>query len=177
VQAGGNRVYEKVPTKMCPTYNSTSGLIRLYCILLLFISYAPFGIALLSPSSSLGSKSLLTGRSSKSFILEASSNPFLRSMSNFLSDAASSLFGTFDRQLPEELEKEISSVVPFSWEDIRTQWKTQATELERQFRDNLPLGYGEASPLHNLRLYDPSVDASSVRVVFYRDSGKKLLHW
>lgn len=97
-------------------------------------------------------------------------------MSNFISDAASSLFGTFDRKLPEELEKEISSVVPFSWEDIRTQWKAQATEHERQFRDNLPLGYGEASPLHNLRLYDPSVDASSVRVVFYRDSGKKLLH-
>jgi hypothetical protein len=93
-------------------------------------------------------------------------------MSNFVSDAASSLFGSFDRKFPEEVEKEISSVVPYSWEDIRTQWETLATENERQFRDNLPLGYGEASPLHNLRLYDPSVDASTVRVIFYRDSGK-----
>jgi hypothetical protein len=164
---------------MCSTSNLPPPgviLVRVYCSLFLIVLAAPFCITFLIPPSSLGSNRPTIGRNSKYFVLAASgnSNPFLRSMSNFVSDAASSLFGSFDRKFPEEVEKEVSSVVPYSWEDIRTQWETLATENERQFRDNLPLGYGEASPLHNLRLYDPSVDASTVRVIFYRDSGKTL---
>ncbi len=147
--------------------------IRFGCRLLPTVLAAPFCFALLSPPSSICSTCLSRGRISKSYILAArsNSNPFITSMSNFVSVAASSLFGTSNRRLPVEVEEEISSAIPYTWEEIRSKWEMQATEKERQFRDNIPLGYGEASPLHNLRLYDASVDASSVRVTFYRDSG------
>jgi len=72
--------------------------------------------------------------------------------------------------LPEEAEKQLKSIVPLSWEQVRSQWHQQATPEERQFRDNLPNGYGKASPLHNLRLYSSENKESDVAVTFYRDS-------
>jgi len=42
--------------------------------------------------------------------------------------------------LTEEAEKQLKSIVPLTWEQVRSQWHQQATPEERQFRDNLPNG-------------------------------------
>ena len=99
----------------------------------------------------------------------SNSNPFKSLVSNFVA-AASSLVGTANSMLPAELEQQISSVIPSTWDDIRSKWEKQATDKEREFRDNLPFGYGDASPLHNLRLYDATLSSQAPRVTFYRDS-------
>ncbi len=57
-----------------------------------------------------------------------------------------------------------------SWEEIRTALRAKQTPEERKFRENLTKGYGKASPLHKLRLFDESNDENDVRVIFYRDS-------
>lgn len=57
-----------------------------------------------------------------------------------------------------------------SWEDIRSALRAKQTPEEKSFRDNLSKGYGKASPLHKLRLFDESNDEHDVRVIFYRDS-------
>lgn len=43
------------------------------------------------------------------------------------------------------------------------------TDDERAFRSNLTKGYGAASPLHLVRLYDSSNTEADIRVTFYRD--------
>lgn len=53
-----------------------------------------------------------------------------------------------------------------SWEEIRTALRAKQTPEERKFRDNLTKGYGKASPLHKLRLFDESNDENDVRVIF-----------
>lgn len=57
-----------------------------------------------------------------------------------------------------------------SWDDIRSSLRAKQTPEETNFRDNLTKGYGKASPLHKLRLFDKSNDENDVRVIFYRDS-------
>lgn len=57
-----------------------------------------------------------------------------------------------------------------SWEEIRAVLRAKQTPEEKNFRDNLRNGYGKASPLHKLRLFDESNDEKDVRVIFYRDS-------
>jgi len=57
-----------------------------------------------------------------------------------------------------------------SWDDIRSALRAKQTPEETNFRDNLSKGYGKASPLHKLRLFDESNDENDVRVIFYRDS-------
>lgn len=44
------------------------------------------------------------------------------------------------------------------------------TPEERAFRGDLVHGYGVASPLHKVRLYDESNKEEDIRVTFYRDS-------
>ncbi|ACI65237.1 predicted protein [Phaeodactylum tricornutum CCAP 1055/1] len=58
-----------------------------------------------------------------------------------------------------------------SWNEIRSLLESRmTTNAERNFRNNLSTGYGVASPLHNVRLYDEANQESDVRVTFYRDS-------
>ena len=57
-----------------------------------------------------------------------------------------------------------------SWEDIRSSLESKQTPEEKSFRNNLANGYGKASPLHKIRLYDESNKEEDVRVTLYRDS-------
>eukprot|EP00569_Conticribra_weissflogii_P003695 CAMPEP_0171328628 /NCGR_PEP_ID=MMETSP0878-20121228/761_1 /TAXON_ID=67004 /ORGANISM="Thalassiosira weissflogii, Strain CCMP1336" /LENGTH=572 /DNA_ID=CAMNT_0011828489 /DNA_START=51 /DNA_END=1769 /DNA_ORIENTATION=+ len=58
-----------------------------------------------------------------------------------------------------------------SWDTIRSVLANkQTTDDERFFRQNLEKGYGMASPLHSLRLFDESNKEEDVRVTLFRDS-------
>jgi glutathione S-transferase len=60
-----------------------------------------------------------------------------------------------------------------SWSQVRKQLESQQTTVEeKEYRNNLAKGYGEGSPLHTVRLYDPStpVEEKDIRVTLYRDS-------
>ena len=60
-----------------------------------------------------------------------------------------------------------------SWESIRRHLEDRMeTDDERNFRANLEKGYGVASPLHKVRLFDASHKEEDIRVVFYRDSAR-----
>ena len=57
------------------------------------------------------------------------------------------------------------------WDTIRSQLESKMiTDEERHFRTNLDKGYGVASPLHKVRLFDKSNEEKDIRVTFYRDS-------
>jgi glutathione S-transferase len=96
-------------------------------------------------------------------------NPF----SSFIGDVASSLLGggegmRSNAAVDEALAR--AEGVP-SWSDVRSQLESlQQTPEERLFRRNLDGGYGAASPLHEMRLFDESNGEEDVRVTFYRDS-------
>lgn len=115
------------------------------------------------------------GRTAAGVALYATGKQTPSSFSSVLGDMASSLFGGEGSKslmaLNAELDQKMESMTP-SWETVRSKLESLQTEEERVFRDNLKLGYGVASPLHKVRLYDPktsnSVDA--IRVTFYRDS-------
>ena len=53
---------------------------------------------------------------------------------------------------------------------IQSSLETKQTAEERKFRSNLQKGYGAASPLHKIRLFDESNNEDDVRVTLYRDS-------
>jgi len=53
---------------------------------------------------------------------------------------------------------------------VRSSLESKQTAEERKFRSNLQKGYGTASPLHKLRLFDESNKEEDVRVTLYRDS-------
>lgn len=53
---------------------------------------------------------------------------------------------------------------------VRSSLESKQTAEEREFRSNLQKGYGIASPLHKLRLFDESNKEEDVRVTLYRDS-------
>ena len=58
-----------------------------------------------------------------------------------------------------------------SWDQIRSTLESkQTSDEERNFRKNLEKGYGIASPLHKLRLFDESNREEDVRVTLFRDS-------
>lgn len=61
-----------------------------------------------------------------------------------------------------------------SWSQVRNQLESQQTTVEeKEFRNNLYRGYGEGSPLHTVRLYDPNsyaAEEKDIRVTLYRDS-------
>ncbi len=51
---------------------------------------------------------------------------------------------------------------------VRSSLESKQTAEERKFRSNLQKGYGTASPLHKLRLFDESNKEEDVRVTLYR---------
>ena len=93
------------------------------------------------------------------------------SFSSFMSDIASSLLGGGKTVLANspDLDQKLEAMAP-SWESVRSMLEMQQTPEERCFRENLLTGYGVASPLHKVRLYDKSNSADDIRVKFYRDS-------
>ena len=57
------------------------------------------------------------------------------------------------------------------WATLRSDLEAQMTTTdEKDFRANLSKGYGVGSPLHKVRLFDPSNKEEDIRVTFYRDS-------
>jgi len=94
------------------------------------------------------------------------------SFSSLIGDMASSLLGKTPDRNPA-LDAQLNQVEP-SWQAVRAQLESQfATDDERNFRANLAQGYGVASPLHKLRLYDESNQEEDIRVVFYRFVAKE----
>jgi len=94
------------------------------------------------------------------------------SFSSLIGDMASSLLGKTPDRNPV-LDAQLNQVEP-SWQAVRAQLESQfATDDERNFRANLAQGYGVASPLHKVRLYDESNHEEDIRVVFYRCVAKE----
>lgn len=92
-------------------------------------------------------------------------NPF----SSMIGDMAKSLMGKMPSAQPQ-VDQALKQLDIPSWEVIRERLHALQTDEERQFRSNLPFGYGKGSPLHKLRLFDESNTEADVRVTFYRDS-------
>ena len=142
--------------------------------------------SLKTPSA--GSGTAVSSASSAPFTRRVGSrNAFTSTTSIFESDPIKSLFGNVassisniqkigimqqqsDRHTNLLTARVLSAHNIGSWEDIRTALRAKQTPEERKFRDNLTKGYGKASPLHKLRLFDESNDENDVRVIFYRDS-------
>ena len=59
-----------------------------------------------------------------------------------------------------------------SWDDIRNQLQSKQTNDELKFRDNIEKGYGIASPLHKLRLYDESNKEEDVAAILMVYEGR-----
>jgi hypothetical protein len=104
--------------------------------------------------------------SSGGLYLSSNNNSF----SSYISDMASSLLGKKASCKPD-LDKTLSDLSVASWPDIRSLLESQMqTDQERSFRQNIEKGYGIASPMHKVRLYDDSNKEEDIRVTFYRDS-------
>jgi hypothetical protein len=98
--------------------------------------------------------------------LSANNNSF----SSYISDMASSFLGKKVSSQPE-LDKTLSDLSLPTWPDIRSLLESQMqTDQERSFRQNIEKGYGIASPMNKVRLFDESNKEEDIRVTFYRDS-------
>ena len=83
------------------------------------------------------------------------SNPF----SSILGDMANTFGGGGNLAVNPALDSKLAALGP-SWEVVRESLVSIQTPDEQAFRDNLVKGYGPASPLHKVRLYDESKDRS-----------------
>jgi glutathione S-transferase len=126
---------------------------------------------LVRPTQAFLAPSLTTKRSTFLHLSNKEYNPF----STMLGDMASSIFGgnsnsgNLKNNNPNLDVTLLELGTP--WAMVRdTLESLQTTDEERSFRDNLAKGYGPASPLHKVRLYDESNKEEDIRVTFYRDS-------
>jgi glutathione S-transferase len=119
--------------------------------------------SLVKPAQAFFAPSLSTSRP-RSTILHLS-NPF----SSMLGDMVSSFLGGGGGNVNPTMDATLTTLGP-SWETVRETLVSLQTPEERKFRDNLAKGYGPASPLHKVRLYDESNREDEIRVTFYRDS-------
>jgi glutathione S-transferase len=107
-----------------------------------------------------------TGSNGSSWLF-MSTNPF----SSMIGDVASSIFGGNKYVASNaKVEASLDSISVDSWSKIRETLESQQTPEERAFRKNLEKGYGIASPLHKVRLFDESNKEEDIKVTFYRDS-------
>ena len=125
------------------------------------------GLNLVRPAQSFLAPSLTTSRPRQSLLRMARQkyNPF----STMFGDMAASLVGGNKGSSNPAVDASLASM-GLPWEDVSSLLHSKQTANERKFRDDLDMGYGPASPLHKLRLYDKSNKEDDVRVVFYRDS-------
>lgn len=96
-------------------------------------------------------------------------NPF-----QMVGDVASSLLGGSGVDGNAAVDEAVSALVQeMTWETIRQELESKMeSDDERNFRSNLAKGYGVASPLHKVRLFDESNKEEDIRVTFYRDSAR-----
>jgi hypothetical protein len=96
-----------------------------------------------------------------------SNNPF----TSMIGDMASSIFGGTPKvDTNRNVEAALAAISTPSWTELRDQLESLQTHEESSFRQNLAKGYGVASPLHRVRLYDESNREEDIAVTFYRDS-------
>lgn len=95
-------------------------------------------------------------------------NPF----TSMFGDMTSALFRGNKMSLSHnvKVERLLEAIPMASWSQLRETLESQQTPEEQFFRRNLSKGYGVASPLHKVRLYDQSNKEEDVNVTFYRDS-------
>lgn len=94
-----------------------------------------------------------------------SSNPF----SSFVKDMTSSIMGNSLSTQPH-IDQSLATMVS-TWEQVRSTLESMMeTDDEKLFRARLEKGYGVASPLHRVRLFEESNTEDDIRVVFYRDA-------
>lgn len=102
--------------------------------------------------------------------LYMSANPF----TSMIGDVASSLFGVGGGAknigANAKVEAALDAIPTATWAELREKLESQQTANERAFRQNLVKGYGIASPMHKVRLYDESNKEEDIQVTFYRDS-------
>ena len=122
-----------------------------------------------------GRANSIVGATSTSRFMSRPSNTF--NPFRMVGDVASGLLGSLgvgDMESKPQVEKAIVSMLSssgdlLSWKDIRQNLEqAMETEEERNFRTNLPMGYGVGSPLHKIRLYDESNQEEDILVTFYR---------
>lgn len=105
---------------------------------------------------------------------ETASNQRYNPMVSLWNDVTSSIRGAGSESVlaPQpQVDQALKQYFTPSWDEIRSLLESRmTTDKERSFRQNLPLGYGTASPLHKIRLYDESNREEDIRVTFYRDS-------
>ena len=88
-----------------------------------------------------------------------------------IGDVASSIFGGSNKVAPNgKMDAALDAIATDSWSKIRETLESQQTPEERAFRKNLEKGYGGASPMHKVRLFDESNKEEDIQVKFYRDS-------
>ena len=128
---------------------------------------------LLRSGQSLSGPALCSSRSrstiSRLFAKREKYNPF----SSMLGQMASSILGGSKGKGPSTNPSGLDSTLEelgTSWEHVQATLQGLQTSQERQFRANLDKGFGAASPLHKVRLYDESNKEEDIRVTFYRDS-------
>lgn len=92
-----------------------------------------------------------------------------------IGDVASSLFGVGGSGAKNiaanaQVEAALDAIPTATWVELREKLESQQTADEKAFRQNLVKGYGVASPMHKVRLYDESNKEEDIQVTFYRDS-------
>lgn len=124
-------------------------------------------------------QNLLSGRSSSiSTSLFESGNPFQSLFGNVASKISNlqqeGMMNYISQdqlsQLNSQTETILASAHNMNLSLVRSSLESKQTSEERKFRSNLNKGYGAASPLHKLRLFDESNSEDDVRVTLYRDS-------
>lgn len=143
-------------------------------------SPASFALAFSACSDAKLSLSTLTSAKESKTALFSESNPLksifgtvASSISNIQQSGMMSSLSSTDMSRLDVLTAETLARhdIAASWDTIRSVLATkQTTDDERFFRQNLEKGYGKASPLHSLRLFDESNKEEDVRVTLFRDS-------
>ena len=138
-----------------------------YCVLLLRFPDCSSAFSTASSSSMPSSSRRLNNLHNNKLF---ATNPFKSIWSNIQQQGMSTMSSDSIGELQTLTDQVLSSHSIGSWDDIRSQLQSKQTNDELKFRDNLAKGYGKASPLHKLRLYDESNKEEDVRVTLYRDS-------
>lgn len=120
---------------------------------------------------------LLSGSSSRSTSLFESDNPFQSLFGNVASKISNlqqeGMMNSMSQDQLSKLNSQTETILAsahMSLSIVRSSLESKQTAEERKFRSNLRKGYGAASPLHKLRLFDESNNEDDVRVTLHRDA-------
>jgi glutathione S-transferase len=129
-------------------------------------------------TTSTSRQNLLSGRSSsRSTSLFGSDNPFQSLFGNVASKISNlqqeGMMSSISQDQLSKLNSQTETILAsahMSLSIVRSSLESKQTAEERKFRSNLQKGYGAASPLHKLRLFDESNNEDDVRVTLFRDA-------